>query len=267
MQEENTTDDVIINQEAEPVETENTSEGVTDVVEEKTQDDYYKNKAFEYERKFNRTADELKEIKNMLLEQKQAPNDSAQYSEEQLQAALSSDGLSPEQRSFAQTELRKIQDKKLEERDKRIIQQIKKENQDQQTRAQAEKEVLEDPRYQEAFIKLPNGQVQWKQDSQLAQTIGAYMQDDALKNRPDAVLVAAKLAYADMTAGRSQQELTKVKRQNEQLKSQTMVEGGGKNYNKPSVDPYNEAMQRLKSGEKGAGKSAVKEFLRRRNAK
>lgn len=167
---------------------------------------------------------------------------------------------------FAEQELRKIQDRKLEERDKKLIDQIERKNRENLTRQQAEAQVISDPRFQEAFIKLPNGTVRWKEDSKLAQMIGSYMQDPRLGNQPDAIAIASKLAYADMMAISTQKDLQTTKRQNEQLKSQTMIEGGGKKYNKPSVDPYQENLQRLKSGDKYASTSTVKEYLRKRGA-
>jgi hypothetical protein len=270
MTDENSSDDVIVGQEGANPEQEEAGgdviAGVDSSTAEKEHDNYYKNKAFELERKNNRMAEELTEIKDILKSQQKSQTADNQYSESQLQAALSSDTLTPEQRSFAQAELQKIQDRKFEEREQRIISEMEKRQKEQLTRQQAEQQLLTDPRFQEAFIKLPNGTVQWKQDSELAQTIGAYMQDSALSQRPDGTLVAAKLAYADITANRGQQEQQKLKRQNEQLKSQTMVEGGGKQYNKPTEDPYSDAMGRLKQGDKYAGTVAVKEFLRRRGA-
>lgn len=231
-------------------------------------DDYWKNKAFESERKYNNVAKELSEIRETIKNQGEAlaKPPEAQYSEEQLQAALSSETLTPEQASFARTELKKLQDKKLEERDKRLLEQFDKRTRDQMMRQQAEQQVVNDPRFAEAFIKLPNGQVQWKQDSQLAQMIGSYMQDPRLSEQPDAIAIAAKLAYADHVSGQQTQQLTQVTRENEQLKGQTMIEGGGRVYNKQQPDGFREAMDRLKSGDRRAGPSAIKEFMKRRDA-
>jgi len=256
-------------QEQQGIEGQPPGQGVTEDSQQKPQDDYFKNKAFEFERKYNRTAEELAEIKEMIKSQQSNTQQQPQYSEEQLRAALSSETLTPDQRAFAQNELKKIEDQKLEERDKRLIDQIRNENQSQMLKQQAEQQVLNDPRFQEAFVKLPNGQVQWKQDSVLAQTIGAYMNDPRLKDQPDAVLIAAKLAYSDMQASQKEKELGKVKRENEKLKGQTMTEGGGKNFNKPAEDPLRESITRLKTGKPGdkkASTSAVREFIRRRNA-
>lgn len=248
----------------------NTGEGVTDDGQTKPKEDYFKNKAFEFERKYNatqqefaKTQQELQEIKNLL---KQNVGAKETYSEEQIDAALSSADLTPEQRAFAINEKRKIESKKQEARDQKLIDEIERRNRDVMTRQQAEQAVVNDPRFQEAFIKLPNGQVRWNNDNPLAQSIGAYMQDPRMANQPDALLIASKLAYADMIATKSQQELTQMKRQNEQLKGQTMVEGAGKNYNKPAVEPFSEAMKRLQAGDASAGKDAIKEYFRRTKA-
>lgn len=249
-----------------------TDEGASDDVivedqsKERSQDDYYKNKAIEFERKYNHTTKELQEIKDMLKESTRNKSSDNEYSEEQLQAALSSGNLTAEQASFAKSKLKELENKRLEERDKKLIDEMERRQQDRLTRQQAEQQVVNDPRFQEAFVKLPNGNVEWRQDSQLAQMIGAYMQDPRLSNQPDAIAIASKLAYADMTSNQHKQELSKVKRQNEKLKNQTMNEGGGKVYNKPATDPFKDSMERLKAGDKAASRSAVKEFLRRRNA-
>lgn len=238
---------------------------------EKPKDDYWKNKAYELERKaglYEKTAQELAEIKEMIKSQQNSPSQKEQYSEEQLRAALSSDTLTPEQERFARSELSKLEQRKLEEREERIIERVRKEQQDQLTRQQAEQQVINDPRFQDAFVKLPNGTVQWNQESPLAQMMGGYMNDSALKGRADAILIAAKLAYTDVQNNVQQKDLTKLKRQNEQLKSQTMVEGGGKNFNKPVVDPYRESLTTLQQrpSDRKAGVAAVREFLRKRDA-
>ena len=256
-------DDVNIEQEG--VQPEGDAQIVSDVIAEqpeKEPDDYWKNKAYEFERKYSNTSSELKEIKELIQNQQQRAPETSQYSEDQLRAALSSSELTPEQRSFAQSELDKISSRKSEERDKRLLDQWEERQKNQLLKQQAEQAVISDPRFQSALVKLPNGSVQWKQDSPLAQAIGAYMQDPRVSGQPDGMLIAAKLAYADMEANRSVKELQATKRQNEQLKSQTMIEGGGKQYNKPKVNAYQESMQNLRRGIKGAGKSAVKEYLR-----
>lgn len=264
MDDENTGDDVIIEQEG--VQPEEEAQDVGDVIAEqptKEPDDYWKNKAYEFERKYSNTSNELKEIKELLQNQQNNTSSSPQYSEDQLRAALSSSELTPEQRNFAQSELEKINSKKLEERDKKLLNQLEERQRNQALKQQAEQSVISDPRFQSALVRLPNGQVQWKQDSPLAQAIGAYMQDPRVSSQPDGILIAAKMAYADIQSNSNLKQLQATRRQNEQLKSQTMVEGGGKQYNKQKVDPYKESMENLRKGVKGASTSAVREYLRK----
>lgn len=270
---EDSTDDVIIEQDgANPEEESQDTSGdvnaelVTD--SKKEPDDYWKNKAHEFSRKaelYEQIRPEFDELKQLIKSGQQHKQEN-QYSESQLRAALSSGDLTPEQRSFAESELNKIQEQKFTERENRLRDEILKAQKAEATRQQAEQQLISDPRFKDAFVTSPDGKVYWKQDSQLAQMIGTYMQDPALKERPDGSLIAAKLAYADLMSVNGQKETSKLKRQNEQLKNQTMVEGGGKNYNKPKVDPYQESLNRLKSGDKYAGKSAVKEYLRSKGA-
>lgn len=232
----------------------------------KEPDNYYKNKAFELERKYNRATEEIAEIKKLIQEHKKSPQEEPQYTEDQLRAALSSNDLTPEQRSFANKELKKIEERRLEERDKKILDEIERRNRDSLTRQQAEQQLLSDTRFQDAFVRLPNGTVQWNESSELARMIGVYMQDPALSGRPDGTLIAAKLAYADITTHSKETEAQKLKREAERIKSQTFVEGGGKNFNESKKDPYVESLDRLKGGDKYAGPSAVREYLRKRGA-
>jgi hypothetical protein len=123
---------------------EQTGQGVTEELQQQPQDDYYKNKAFELERKNSNLAGELSEIKDLLKNQQKTPaNDQvSQYTEAQLKAALSNpDALTLEQQQFARNELEKIESKKQEERDKRLLEQIEKKTTDQQKRQAAEQAV------------------------------------------------------------------------------------------------------------------------------
>jgi TRAP-type C4-dicarboxylate transport system substrate-binding protein len=95
------------------------------------------------------------------------------------------------------------------------------------------------------------------------------MQDSRLASDPEAILIAAKMAYTDYTGNQTQQQLNQVSRENEKLKEQTMIEGGGRGYNKPSEDPFQSSMESLKrasGSDKRAGQDAVAAFLARRNA-
>ena len=233
-------------------------------------EDFHKNKAIEFERKFTNSQRELQEVKETLQEIKAAMTQPAQsnpqYSEDQLEAALSSGSLTSQQESYARSELNRIRSEQAKKDRESLRNEIKQDFKNEQTRIQAEQAVLSDPRFSEAFVKLPGGQVQWNQQSPLAAQISSYLNTPDLKDRPDGILIAAKLAYADTAAVQGQTNLVQARREAQQAKGRTLVEGGGVPHSPGKVDPFRDSMSRLKQGDKHAGRDAVKEFLKRRDS-
>ena len=96
-----------------------------------------------------------------------------------------------------------------------------------------------------------------------------YMQEADLKNRPDALLVASKLAYADYVdfqMPQAQQTVKTLKRQNKKLQKQTLIEGGGVAGDQSRKDAYQKAKERqAQSGSKKDTQEAVRKYFAKIN--
>jgi hypothetical protein len=127
--------------------------------------------------------------------------------------------------------------------------------------------VTTDPKYSEAFITDNRGMKTFNPNSQLAVQINNYLQDPRVKSQPDALLLAAKLARADLLdsqVGKKDAALTSLKRQTAQLKQKTLTEGGGTNNVMPVKDGFQEAQERLsKTGSRKDAETAIAEYFKK----
>lgn len=277
MEQENSTDDVIVNQEQEAVveqEDQSTGSVTTEGQEQEQQqeveatevevevDDKWKNRAYELERKLGNLTNELpKIIEENVAKATTNKTEEKEYSIAELEAyALEH----PEHRPW-------VEEQKEVKRKKEWKQMFKAEKEEQskaQKKIQSEQRTLSNPKYAEAFVKQ-NGQTVLNPESKMAQLIHGYMSDPGLKGRADALEIAAKIAYADCvdtSVKEKESKLTSVKRQNAVLKQKTMVDGGGVNDNAPVVSNFDSANERLaKTGNRKDAEAAVKAYFARRN--
>jgi len=274
MENENATDDVIVNEEEQVVEQTDdqttgsvTTEGQEEVQQEvvetqpEERDDYYKNRSFELERKLsNLTSDLPKMIEETIIKTSETKQEKQEYTVAELEAYAMEH---PEHRPWVEEQKEDLRDKRLEAK----LQAKEEKSLKVQRRQQSEAKVLGDPRYADAFMKQPNGSKVLNPNSQLAHKINTYLNDSRLKGQPDSLEVAAKLAYADLVTQDTQvkdNKLTTLKRQNTKLKQATIVEGGGVNNNVPTKNNYDTAMDKLRTtGNRKDAHAAVKEYLAR----
>lgn len=145
------------------------------------------------------------------------------------------------------------------------IKEIEQRQKADNTRQQSYEWATKNPRLQEAFVTDSYGRKIFNQAHPLSQMISRYMSDATLAQRPDALVIASKLALADYldykeTTSRTQNQ--KLKASLKKVQKQTMVEGGGV---KPAVSAsaFKKAQERLRqSGNKSDAKDAVAEYLR-----
>lgn len=241
-------------------ETENDDTDNQEEPEQKSKDDYYKNRSFELERKLNNLTEELpKIIKDTVIESSSQNQQKREYTIAELEAyALEN----PEHRPWVEEEKEKIRDKRLEER-------LKQKELDQANvvkRQQSESRVLSDPKYAEAFVDQ-NGTKVFNPSSPLAHAMHSYLNDPRIKGQPDALEIAAKLARADILDKSSSQEKVKVndlKRKNAKLKQNILVEGGTNNDTQPVKSSYDLAADRLRqTGSRRDAEAAVKEYFKK----
>lgn len=231
-------------------------------------DDFWKNRAMELERKTQNLEEKLPQIIEETLKKNQQPQQ-PQYTEAQLKTFLRT---ATEMRDiqWAEEQLTQIEERKLAEREQRIVEQVTKQYESRQSKAQAEATVLNDPRYADAFVTMPNGQRGWNPQSKMAQLMGAYMNDSRLKDQPDAILIAARLARADILDSQqpvSSQQIQSLKRQAEQLKTRTMVEGGGAAVQQTKADGYTSALTDLaRTGREADARRAVAEYFKKKQS-
>lgn len=270
MENENPTDDVIV--EKEVVENqEQTTDGVTIDAQETQQqevevqpedrEDYWKNRAHELERKQSNLVDNLpKMIEETIIKTTKKEESQKEYSISELENyALEH----PEHRPWVEEEKSKVQEKKF----RKLLDAEKKEQVQLNRKHQSEMKILNDPKYADAFVSDASGAKVFNSQSPLAHAIHSYMNDTRLKGQPDSLEIASKLAYADLvdkSSNKKDETVDNLKRQNTKLKQSTMVEGGGVINNVPTPDPYENAVNNLrKTGNRKDGEVAVKEYIKK----
>ncbi len=218
----------------------------------------------EWKRKFENMVTKLPELVGQEI-QKYVPKSQEQkpqYTVEELRQYATDN---PQYAGWAEKQILEINREETKKLLREEFQSQQKVVQSNLLRQQTEQAVLSNPKYQEAFVTLPNGQRTWNNDSRLPQAIGQYMQDPRLSSSPDGLAIASKLAYADLLESgeiTAQKKLASIKRQNQVLKNKVMPEGGGVPVVAKTKDPYSEAVNRLRtSGRKEDAQAAISAYL------
>lgn len=265
------TSDVIAEQEQAPTEQkenveQSPAETTSDVIAEtKERDDYWKNRAIELERKNQNLVDNLPNYIEEALKKNQKPQE-VEYSIRDLEAFAQAN---PDQKGWVEEKKAEILEKKLTQTVSSLINKEKENQSNEFKKQQALNAVLSDPKYAEAFTVDPMGNKTWNHGSKMAQMIGYYMTQPELVSRPDAVVIAAKLARAEILDSQlsdGSKKLSSLKKQNEKLKSKTMVEGSGTPMQTKAKDPFVEAAEKARTtGRIDDTQRAVAEYLKKRN--
>jgi hypothetical protein len=275
---DNTTDDVIIDQ-VEPQAPETTGDVIAEEqvdlqpqeidnasVKEtpESRDDYWKNKSYELDRKLNNLTAELpKIIEDNIVKATSNKQQEKKYSIAELEAYAIEN---PEHRPWVEEQKESIR----KEEWAKMLRADKEEQQKVFLKQQVEARVLSNPKYADAFVKQ-GGQTLFNPQSELAQRMHSYMNDSRLNSQPDALEIAAKLAYADYIDNQvkdKEVKITNVKRQNAVLKQKTMADGGGTNDNTPVRSEFDVAKERLaKTGNRKDAEAAIKAYFARREGK
>lgn len=131
---------------------------------------------------------------------------------------------------------------------------------------EAFKIVTSDPKFQECFMADQFGNRQWNNQHPMVQHINRYMNEPDVARRPDAILVAAKLAradYLDTVAPQQQKKVASLQKQVKSIQKKTMTEGSGA-ANVPQVkNDLQKAIDKVRqSGHVKDAQSAVEIYLR-----
>lgn len=240
-----------------PQPVESPEQGQAPVVQDRPQqniDSEWKRKHDELVDSIPQLLDEVSQKTVKQIQQTQTPT----YTTQQLEAFIASDPENPADLQWAKEQLRARQ---IEETNKLVDEKVNarlKTLENQQIAQRAQHEVLNDPAYAEAFIKSATGQVTYNPNSMLAQHMARFMQDPAIKERPDGIKIASALAYAETAKAnglKAKTTMTDLQRQNAQLRQSQLPEGAGVNHQPTPTDPYQVALNNLK--EKGGKKNAT----------
>jgi len=220
----------------------------------------WKNRAMEWQRKFHETTESIPKMVEEALSKNQPKQH--QYTIAQLeQYAIEN----PEYRPWVEEEKAKIIQSNVAKLAEDRFKEVEVKQKADSVRQQSWQWATNHPRLQECFATNPMGQKAWNPQHPLTQMISVYMQEPDLKARPDALMLASKLALADYLDFQNSQNQGKTKKLQQSLKKvqkQTFVEGSG---TKPVAGKtsFQKARERLaQTGSKQDAKLAVSEYLR-----
>lgn len=224
------------------------------------------NRWVETQRKLeNRLSEKMEEKLSVVLDkiqQVQPQQQQQQYSVEELEDfAEKTDNDT--HRAWAKREIRKLEQQSFEKTIEKKFSEVTQKQRDEQIKAETFRDVV--TRSPELVIKDQAGNfVGWNESSPLYQQMNRYLGDPALRNRPDALSIARKLALGDMyemSKPRTQKEIVEQKEKIKDLQKKTMIEAGG-SQDSYVPSPEESAMANLMKS--GSLKDAAKVFGLRR---
>ena len=226
----------------------------------------YRNRYEESKRKYNQLLDTIPEYIDKAIKasaEKYAPKQTEpEYTEEQLDAYARAN---PEATGWVESKKKELRDKMIETKVQTEIQKIQQQAHAENVKRQSLAYVQ--ATYPDAFVKNEQGQViGWNAKSSLAQRIAQYCENPAIKNNPEGLVAAAKMAYADLAqanATKTEKTVKKLKAETSKLKKKTLVEGSG---GVPTETPsFRKQIDHAKqTGNVQDVKAAMKEILKAR---
>jgi hypothetical protein len=262
--EETTTEQTVTQEQDTPEQTQPTPEVVKPQGDVDEMGVPYKNRFYEMKRKYD---DVQGNLPNMIQEavQRAIPTQQApqpQYTEEQL-IQFKNETEDNRAKAWAEMELRKIDDRKSEQKFKSIIDEREQRIRVEQEQSMAFQAVRN--KYSVAFNPdgSPNGNHPLTQ-----KTIQIYNSDPNLQRDGRGLLKAADMAFADYALQQSPQlaqQTKQLKRQVKKLEKATLVEGSGQPQSAGTKNPLNVAKEKLyKTGKTEDLAAVTKELMRAR---
>ena len=186
------------------------------------------NRALQYKRMLEKTQQQQEEVlKRLETIQTSNQQQQPQYTVEELEA-FSERTDNDEHRRWAHKEIRKLEKEQIAGVVKETLEGYQTKQFTEQKKQVTLNEVMR--RYPDAFIKNPAGQtVGWNTQSALTQKIGQYMQHPDISNNPEGLMVAAALAYSDISIAngfKTKQETQKLQNEVKSLQRKTLVDSG-----------------------------------------
>jgi len=221
----------------------------------------WKNRAMEAQRKQDKTAEELSEIKTMLQDGQGQPKEK-ELTLGELQA-FARDTDNPDYQRWAYDEIGKLQKNESAALIKQELAGWKKDQDTEKLKIDTFNTVIN--RNPDIAIRDKAGNfVDWNPKSPLLQRMDHYMNNPRINSQPDALEIAEAYAIRDLTVSNSpyiNQKITDQKNKIANLQKQTLVEGG-KNITPQNVSPRQAAINQAQSGQMNDATVAMKEILK-----
>jgi len=247
----------VVNQEAQPTSepqtTQPTTETATPPAGQQTYDAVdefgvpYKNRTFEWKRKYEETIDRLP---NMIEEavkgsiQQYGKPQEKKYTIAELESFAQQ---SPEHRPWVEEQKSQLLREQLTNEFEQKIKAVETKKESEIRRQQSFNYVA--TTYPDVFVKNQTGQIMGiNNQNPMAQQINFLMNDPRFANDPEGLMAAADIAYARLSRNQltaNQVKEQKLKAEVKHLQKQTMVEGGG-NANVQAVPEFRKAIDKAK---------------------
>ena len=187
------------------------------------------NYAMEALRKVNELTESFKQFQTWYQQQATQPQQ-PQYSKAQLQAYLQQNpDLPPEQRVWALEEVDRIEKQERRREMEEMFTNYRKRTEGEQLKQKSYEYVAKT--FSDCFIKDGGGNpIGWDNSHPMTRKIAEYMQRSDLKDHPEGLIVAAKLAAFDLGYTMNKQMQNKVNRTTAQLRKEqkkTLIASGG----------------------------------------
>jgi hypothetical protein len=231
----------------------------------------YKNVAMEYRRKYTELESNLPNLIQQAIEravpQAPATQQQPQYTEEQL-IQFKNQTEDAQAKTWAELELRKLEDRKSEQRARKIFEENEKKRKFEQEQQLALGTVMR------KYPILFNQDGSWNNNHPLTQKVGQlYNSRPVFKQDGFGLLGAADMAFADYALQQQPnlaKQTQKLKRQVKKLEKATLVEGGGQAVKPAAKDTYAAAKEQFvnstnssKARHQDALKDVTQEYLKK----
>lgn len=222
----------------------------------------WKNRAMEWQRKFQETTERLPTLIEETLAKHRESKPDREYTIAELeQYAIDN----PQYRPWVEEQKSSILQKKVAKIAEEKVKASEQERTNELKRQQAYQYVQSS--YPDLFTKDAFGNNTWNTSHPVVQQLGVLMQDPRLSKEPEGIMLAVDAAYGRYSRMQQSKVQSKVKGMQsavKKLQKNTLIEGGGTNNVQPRKDEFTIAKEQLqKTGSKEAQSAAVKAYLKK----
>jgi hypothetical protein len=205
----------------------------------------YKNVAMEYRRKLEEVPTLIERTVQQVLEKTQnQTNKPQEYTVAQLeQFAMDNPGHRP----WVEEQKALLIQKNIEKSQEERFQAVERQRTEAQIRQQTEQWVTTHPKFKDCFVTDVYGNKQWNMNNQLTQLMSSMLNQidpvtgKAVKDRPDGLAVAARMAYGEFALNsepKAQSSMKQLQKELRKTQKQTMVVGQGVSSSSGNMTDY-----------------------------